>query len=257
MTIRIAVVNQKGGVGKTTATINIGACLARQDRVLIIDLDPQGNSTMGLGIGGDLNLTVADLLADKSVSVNDVVLETEIKGLALIPADIGLAGLEFELVRKVVPQTILQRKLKGWLNYDWIIFDCPPSLGLFTLNALVASDWFLVPVRPAAFSLKGLHQLMEVVEEVKDAANSHLQMLGILIAEFDTPTKLAHEVLQHLQKTMDVKDARVLKTFINRNVSIEEAQGYGQPIFEYAPTSKGARDYAKLAEEVRRIVKNT
>jgi chromosome partitioning protein len=245
----IAIVNQKGGVGKTTTTVNLAASLAiLGSRVLIVDIDPQGNTTSGFGI--DKTTLEQDvysvLLAD--VPPADAIVATTVPNLALLPATLGLAGAEIELVSATERETRLRAALGAVEHsYDYIFIDCPPSLGLLTLNALTAADEVLIPVQAEYYALEGLSQLARVVERVRDALNPRLHISGVLVTMFDGRTRLAmEEVNAHFPR-------QVFRTQIPRNVRLSEAPSYGKPVALFDPKSRGALAYFALAREVAKV----
>lgn len=245
----IAITNQKGGVGKTTTTINLGAYLALLNKkVLIIDTDPQGNATSGLGLDKNaLDLSVYDLLIN-NVPIQDVVIKTKVTNLLLIPANINLAGAEVELVSALSRETKLKEPLNDIKDqFDYILIDCPPSLGLLTLNALTAANEVLIPVQCEFFALEGLTQLTQTIQLVQRHLNPSLNILGFVLTMYDTRTKLSAQVVSELKSYGKEK---VFKTLISRNVRLSEAPSYGEPISLYSPKSRGAEVYLKLAKEV-------
>ena len=253
----IAITNQKGGVGKTTTAINMSACLAeRGKRTLLIDLDPQGNATSGLGIDkASLKKNLYDCLIEEE-PMADVVQETMMKKLALVPATMDVAGAAVELVTMEHREYILKRSLNEYLSgmkkpYDYVVIDCPPSLGLLTLNALSAADFVLIPVQCEFYALEGLAQLMQTVDMVRDSLNSGLQLLGLLMTMYDGRTNLSIQVTEEVKKYFS---GHVFHTIIPRNVRLGEAPSHGEPITVYDPHSRGAEVYAKLAKEVIRRV---
>ncbi len=245
----IAIFNQKGGVGKTTTNINLGACLAQKGKnILIIDMDPQGNTTSGVGIAkNSLNYTVYDLLIDDDFDTVQAVLSTAIKRLDIVPASVDLAGAEVELVQIPGRETRLRRaveKVKEF--YDYIFIDCPPSLGLLTLNSLTAADSVLIPIQCEFYALEGVSQLMNTIELVKNNLNTQLEIEGVVLSMFDGRTNLSIQVVQEAKKFFGSK---VYATVIPRNVRLAEAPSYGMPIIQYEPRSKGAYAYSELADE--------
>lgn len=247
----IAIFNQKGGVGKTTTNINLAACLAmRGRRILVLDIDPQGNTTSGLGIAKrDLELSSYDLLVD-NVEPADTIIHTSVKGLDLIPASVDLAGAEIELVQLEGRE----RRLKNALNkvradYDYIFIDCPPSLGLLTINALTAVDSVLIPIQCEFYALEGVSQLMSTIELVKKSLNPDLEIQGVILSMFDGRTNLSIQVVEEVKKYFGSK---LYSTVIPRNVRLAEAPSFGVPINTYDPRSKGARAYEAFAEEFLR-----
>ena len=245
----IAIVNQKGGVGKSTTSVNLGASLALIGRrVLLVDIDPQGNTTSGVGVDKrDVSEDVYDvLLAD--VAAERVVLATAVPGLALIPATINLAGAEIELVSTLSRETKLKRALEPLLpNYDYILIDCPPSLGLLTLNALTAAGEVLIPVQAEYYALEGLSQLIAVVRRVREALNPQLEISGVLVTMFDARTRLAIEVLEEVNTHFP---SQVYRTQIPRNIRLSEAPSFGKPVALFDVKSRGAQAYMALAREV-------
>ncbi len=247
----IAIVNQKGGVGKSTTAVNLGASLAMLGRrVLIVDIDPQGNATTGVGI--DKRTVESDVYSIllEGAAIRDVARETDVPGLWLVPSTLQLAGAEIELV------SVLQRegKLKTALaavagEYDYILIDCPPSLGLLTINALTAAGEVIIPVQAEFYALEGLSQLTNIVRRVKDALNPDLMILGVLITMFDSRQKLATEVLDEVNRFFP---ERVFETQIPRNVRLSEAPSYGKPAVLFDVKSRGAQAYLSLAKEVVR-----
>lgn len=245
----ISVVNQKGGVGKTTTTISLGACLAmRGKKVLIVDLDPQGNATSGYGFDkSSLESSVYDVLVNDA-SIDEVIQSTNRKNIDMCPTNIDLAGAEVELVSAMSRETILKRAIDSVLErYDFVLIDCPPSLGLLTLNALAASTGVLVPIQGEYYALEGLTQLIDTINLVKKHLNPKIGIFGVVITMFDGRTQLTRQVTEEVHKYFGEK---VFKTYIPRNVRLAEAPSYGKTIVEYDPKSKGGKAYASLSLEV-------
>jgi len=245
----VAVVNQKGGVGKSTTAVNLGACLALLGkRVLLVDIDPQGNATTGLGIDKREieNDTYALLLGD--TSVQNAIVSTDVENLWLIPATPNLAGAEVELVSALARETRLKQALAELTDqYDYIFVDCPPSLGLLTINALVAADQMIIPIQAEFYALEGLSQLTQIVRRIQDALNPKLEILGVLVTMFDGRTRLAVEVLDEVVRYFP---EQVFKTQIPRNIRLSEAPSFGKPVVLFDVKSRGAQAYLDLAREV-------
>lgn len=248
----ISIFNQKGGVGKTTTNVNLCAALAlKGKKVLSIDIDPQGNSTSGFGVDkNNLENTIYDVLIE-DYDINKVIHKTEIENLELIPANIQLAGAELELTNAKYREKTLKEKINLIdKNYDFIIIDCPPSLGLLSLNALTASHSVLIPIQCEYYSLEGVGQLVDTIELVQQNLNPKLYIEGVLLNMFDGRTNLSIQVVEEVKKHFKNK---VYKTVIPRNVRLAEAPSFGQPIMLYDETSKGSEAYIKLSDE---IIKN-
>ena len=243
----ISVANQKGGVGKTTTTVNLSTLLAKKGKkVLLIDTDPQGNATSGLGITKELEFSVYDILVGDTTFV-ETVQDTAIKNLKICPSNISLAGAEVELVSMMSREPRLKVKLDEVKDqYDYVLIDCPPSLGLVTLNAFTASDSVLIPVQCEYFALEGLGQLLNTVNLVKKHLNKSLEIEGALLTMYDARTNLSNQVVKEVKKYFEDK---VYKTVIPRNVRLSEAPSYGMPISLYDARSKGAKAYDKLTKE--------
>lgn len=246
----IAVANQKGGVGKTTTVINLGACLAEMgERVLVVDVDPQCNCTTGLGVDKTrVRRSVYDVLLG-GAQVREVVMSTAWRGLWLVPASPDLAGAEIELVGMEDRERRLARALEASrVNYEYILLDCPPSLGLLTVNALVAADSVLVPIQCEYYALEGLGQLMKTVKLVQQGLNPKLVIEGVVLTMFDGRTNLSIQVVEEVKK---VFKGKVYSTIVPRNVRLSEAPSFGMPVIRYDGRSKGAEVYRELAREVR------
>ncbi|MDB5169600.1 MAG: hypothetical protein JWO41_956 [Candidatus Saccharibacteria bacterium] len=243
----IAVVNQKGGVGKTTSTINIAAQLAEEGKsVLLVDLDPQGNASSGLGILKEkVRATSYDVISG-TVKLADAVHETNVAQLFVLPTTADLAGAEIELVEQPKREFALKKALE-LASYDYIFIDCPPSLGLLTINALTAADQVLIPVQAEYYALEGLSQLLNTIQAVRGSTNPALELLGIAVTMFDKRNSLSEQVLAEVNQYFGDK---VFKTLIPRNVRLAEAPSYGRTIYEHDRWSKGARAYKALAKEV-------
>ncbi len=247
----ISVANQKGGVGKTTTTVNLATILAKNGKkVLLIDADPQGNATSGLGVEKEGEFSTYDLLVNDT-ELKDIVKKTVINNLIICPSNINLAGAEVELVSMMSREQRLKEKLKEVKEiFDYILIDCPPSLGLTTLNAFTASDSVLIPVQCEYFALEGLGQLINTIELVKKHLNKDIVIEGALLTMYDIRTNLSNQVVKEVKKYFENK---VYKTVIPRNVRLSEAPSYGMPITEYDPKSKGAKSYIKFAKEFIKI----
>ncbi|MDQ2873233.1 MAG: AAA family ATPase [Candidatus Eremiobacteraeota bacterium] len=245
----IALVNQKGGVGKSTTTVNLGAALAvNGKKVLVVDLDPQGNTTTGLGVDKrELKRDIYDMLLHHS-PIADVLRHTEIEGLHLIPSTINLAGAEIELVSALSRENRLKSVLDPIAgNYDFVLVDCPPSLGLLTINALTAAREVIIPVQAEYYALEGLSQLTNVVRRVQEVLNPKLFVSGVLVTMFDGRTKLAMEVLDELNAYFP---RQMFKTQIPRNVRLSEAPSFGKPVILFDLKSRGSQAYLSLAREM-------
>lgn len=245
----LSIVNQKGGVGKSTTAVNLGAGLAGLGKkVLIVDLDPQSNTTSAI-MGKHVvdSITVYDILADHT-KTTEALVDTGIENLSLIPSNIELAGAEVELVTAISRETRLKRALDSVKRkFEFILIDCPPSLGLLTLNALTASDAVIIPVQCEYFALEGLGKLLETIDLVRENLNPDLDIFGVLLTMYDLRTRLSAEVAEEVRKYFKEK---VFKTVIPRSVRLSEAPGFGKTIQEFAPQSKGAAAYNELAKEV-------
>lgn len=248
----IAVVNQKGGVGKTTTTINLAAALAElRCRVLIVDLDPQGNASTGLGISADAReLTAYELLLE-DIDFADIVQETGIKDLLIIPATVDLSSADIDLIsnekRSFLLHDALRQPAVDELKLDYILIDCPPSLNLLTVNAMVAANSVLVPLQSEFFALEGLSQLMLTIREVRQTANKNLRIEGVVLTMFDARNNLSQQVEADARDNLG---EMVFKTIIPRNVRVSEAPSYALPVLDYDTTSKGALAYRNLAKEL-------
>ncbi len=247
----VAVTNQKGGVGKTTTVINLAAYLARQNRrVLVVDADPQGNATSGLGADkNNLPLTLYEVLLN-GVHVEQATQKVTKFSLSLLPSNANLAGAEVELVGMERREFKLKEALGG-LNYDYILIDCPPSLGLLTVNALTAATDVLIPVQTEYYALEGLSQLLGVIQQVRSALNPELNLLGLVMTMFDSRTSLAPQIKDELIHHFGTK---LFETVVPRNVRLAEAPSFGKTIAEHDRWSKGARAYKALARELERKI---
>lgn len=251
----IAVVNQKGGVGKTTSTVNISAALGEKGKkVLLVDIDPQGNATSGLGISKrGLTASSCELLLGENgngekVTAADCIVKTEFKGLSVIPSSIDLAGTEVRLVDLPRREARLKEALGAVRSeYDFILIDCPPSLGLITLNALVAADTFLVPIQCEYFALEGLSQLMATVRQIKRLYNQYIDLEGVLLTMYDSRLNLTNQVVAEVKKYFPKK---IYRSPIPRSVRLSEAPSFGQPITVYDKRSKGCAAYMDVASEI-------
>lgn len=245
----IAIANQKGGVGKTTTSVNLSACLAYLGKkVLLIDIDPQGNATSGIGINkGEVPSCIYDVLIDDE-DIYSVVQQSKVENLSVVPATISLAGAEIELVSTISREVRLKHALQDIKEeYDYIIIDCPPSLGLLTINALTASDAIIIPVQCEYYALEGLSQLLSTIRLVQKHLNQELTIDGVLLTMLDARTNLGLQVIEEVKKYFQDK---VYKSIIPRNVRLSEAPSHGEPIIIYDPKSRGAEVYIELAREV-------
>jgi chromosome partitioning protein len=245
----IAITNQKGGVGKTTTSVNLGASLASMGkRVLLVDIDPQGNTTSGIGINkADVANCIYDVLIN-DVHPKDAILETNLENLKIIPATIQLAGAEIELVPTISREVRLKKALHLVKHmFDYILIDCPPSLGILTINSLTAANSVLIPIQCEYYALEGLSQLLNTVRLVQKHLNTTLQIEGVLLTMFDARTNLGIQVIEEVKKYFQQK---VYQTIIPRNVRLSEAPSHGQSIITYDSKSKGAEVYLELAKEV-------
>ena len=246
----ISMCNQKGGVGKTTSSINMGACLASLGRkVLLVDLDPQGALSAGLGLSHDeIEDTIYDVMLDNHTSIHSAIKHTDVSGLDIVPANIDLSAAEIQLVNEVGREHTLARALRPVRrDYDFIIIDCQPSLGLLTVNALACSDGVIIPMECEFFSLRGLALLTDTVEKVSERINFDLEIVGILVTMYDRRTKHAREVMS---RVVDYFGDSVFDTVITRTVRFPETSVAGEPITSWAPTSQAAKQYENLALEV-------
>ncbi|AME08938.1 sporulation initiation inhibitor protein Soj [Gemella bergeri ATCC 700627] len=245
----IAICNQKGGVGKTTSSINTAASLAYlKKKVLLIDTDPQANATSGIGIDkNDVKSSIYNILVDE-VDINEVILKTDYENLDIVPSSIALAGAEVELVSAISREQRMKNAIADIKDqYDYIIIDCPPSLGLITLNSLTAADGVIIPVQTEYYALEGLSQLMNTFNIVRKHLNSHLDIFGVLLTMTDSRTNISNQVGEQVREHFKGK---VFETVISRTVRLSEAPSFGEPIIEYAKNSNGAKQYIALAKEV-------
>jgi chromosome partitioning protein len=245
----IAIANQKGGVGKTTTAVNLGAALGvLEKKVLLIDADPQANATSGLGIDvHGVQLGTYQLL-DNSIKIEDAILPTESPNLDLVPSHIDLVASEIELVDKTSREQMLKKALNGSINqYDYILIDCAPSLGLITLNSLVAADSLIIPIQCEYFALEGLGKLLNTIKSVQKLHNKDLDIEGLLLTMYDTRLRLSNQVVEEVKKHFG---KMVFKTIIQRNIKLSEAPSFGEDIISYDASSRGAKSYLSLSSEI-------
>ena len=249
----IAIANQKGGVGKTTTAINLSAAIANSgQKVLLIDLDPQGNSSLSFLDHANIDQSVYDVLTDSANTPESIIKETSVPGLSILPSRINLAKFESKVIGEFDAPFRLKDKIEGLTKlYDFILIDTPPTLGLITVNALVASDYVLVPIQPSYFALEGTDDLLETVEKVKARPNPRLQVLGVVITLLDKRTTLAKDIQEQIRAVFGDK---VFSTVISKSVRLEESPAYKETIFSFAPSSSGAIEYSSLCDEVMRRV---
>ena len=248
----IAIANQKGGVGKTTTSINLSSCIAAKGKkVLVVDIDPQGNTTSGYGIEkNDLDNTIYELMLG-DCSIEDCIIKDVIENISILPSNVNLAAAEIELIGVDKKEYILKNEI-DWVKdrYDYIIIDCPPSLSLLTVNAMTTADSVLVPIQCEYYALEGLGQLINTINLVKKHLNKNIEIEGALLTMYDARTNLSNQVVKEVKKYFDNK---VYKTVIPRNVRLSEAPSYGMPITEYDARSKGAKSYEKFTKEFLKI----
>ncbi|GAB4115498.1 MAG: AAA family ATPase [Candidatus Caldatribacteriota bacterium] len=245
----MAVTNQKGGVGKTTTAINLSACLAfYKKKVLLVDIDPQGNASSGMGINKNkIQRCIYDVLINQ-VPIDEIITSSQIKNLDVLPSTIQLAGAEIELVTYISRENRLKHSLKPIKDkYHYIIVDCPPSLGLLTLNSLTTADSIIIPIQCEYYALEGIGQLLNTINLVKENLNPSLEIEGILFTMYDSRTNLSRDVVNEVRKYFK---GRIFESIIPRNVRVSEAPSYGKPVVVYDKNSKGAKAYRKLAKEV-------
>ncbi|GAB5408357.1 MAG: AAA family ATPase [Balneolaceae bacterium] len=256
----IAIANQKGGVGKTTTAINLAASLAAIEHpTIVIDIDPQSNTTSGLGIDSKTVTNSIYEVMIGSADVNESIRQTELDFLDLVPAHINLVGAEIEMIDREERERILKKAIADLRErYDFVIIDCPPSLGLLTINALTASDSIVIPVQCEYFALEGLGQLLNTIKIVRQHLNPELDIEGVLLTMYDTRTRLSNQVAEEVKRYFD---DRVFKSVISRNVRLAEAPSFGKPALLYDSTSVGAKNYLSLAREIikknRKMFKNS
>jgi chromosome partitioning protein len=245
----IAIGNQKGGVGKTTTAINLAASLAANDlRILLVDSDPQGNATSGLGVNKSPGLLTIYNVLFGDAAIRDCIMHTELDGLDILPADKNLVAANLDLVDQPGRELRLSERLKEIRrDYSYIVIDCPPALDLLTLNALVAADSILIPIQCEFFALEGVSQLMDTIDRVRDSFNSRLKIEGVLLTMYDERTNLTRQVAEDLREFFEDE---VFKTVIPRSIRLAEAPSFGKPILSYDVRSRGAESYIKLAKEI-------
>lgn len=245
----IAIANQKGGVGKTTTSINLSACLAlKGKKVLVIDTDPQGNTTSGFGIDKNfVQNTIYELILG-DCSIQDCIINNAIQNVSVVPSNVNLAAAEIELIGVDKKEFILKNEV-DWIkdNYDYIIIDCPPSLNLLTINAMTTANSVLVPIQCEYYALEGLSQLIHTVNLIKERLNPELEMEGVVFTMYDSRTNLSMQVVENVKSNLE---SHICSTIIPRNIRLAEAPSHGMPITMYDPKSIGAESYMKLAEEI-------
>jgi chromosome partitioning protein len=249
MTKVLAITNQKGGVGKTTTAVNLSTSMSlNKKKILLIDIDPQGNTSSGIGLDrSKVKRCIYDVLINQ-VPIREIILQSKIKNLDVLPSTIQLAGAEIELVNYISRENKLKHAIKSIKDdYDYIIIDCPPSLGLLTLNSLTAADSVIIPIQCEYYALEGIGQLLNTINLVRENLNSSLEIEGILLTMYDTRTNLSRDVIEEVKKNFK---GRIFKSIIPRNVRVSEAPSYGKPVVLYDAKSKGAIAYKKLAQEV-------